>query len=403
MNLKVSKPYASLSGLAPHLLILLAGISVCACSSLPTAGPQTKDIENEYQADASTHPFELVDVTATTVDALRHRPNPSLVARFGDETTIPDLVVGRGDGLTVNIWEAGTEPLFSANPLSAQQIGGGNSARAAIIPEQVVGSDGCISIPFAGRIPVAGHTTMQAQDAIEQALAGKTQKPQILVNVTRNASNTVTVVGEVSGGARISLSNYGERLLDVLAGAGGIRAPTYETQIQLTRGDSSVTIPLLQVLHDPRENIRLHPGDSLIVTRQAESFTAFGAAGRNAQINFDATKISLTEAVAKAGGLSDERADPQGVFLFRFEPRSVAVNLGPVPANLADDAPVPVVYRLDLTKAGTYFLAQNFDVRDHDILYIANARATELEKFLALVSLISQPVIGGAVVQSTTK
>lgn len=388
---------------ALQLLALGCALVLAACASLPTSGPRVSQIHDEYQAQAETHPFELVDVTANTVAVLKHRPDPTLAARFGDEAVLPEILIGRGDGVSVTIWEVGSDPLFSSSPAVTQLIPTVNAARGSVIPEQIVGSDGCITIPFAGRIPVAGHTTVEVQTAIEQALAGKAQKPQVLVNLSHNASNTVTVVGEVTNGARISLSANGERLLDVLAMIGGIKAPTYEIQVELTRGDSSVTVPLPQVLHDPSENIRLHPRDNLVILRQPETYTAFGAAGHNALISFDTAHLTLTEAVAKAGGLTDSRADPRGVFVFRFEPKSLAQNFGPAAKGFADDALVPVVYQLDFTKAGSYFLAQNFDIRDHDILYVSNAPATELEKFLNLVGLITSPLINGAVVDNSLK
>lgn len=385
------------------LLVLGLSQSLVACSSLPTAGPRASEIRDEYHPNASTHPFELVDVTTSTVEVLKHRIDPSLAARFGDDEISPEIVIGRGDGVTLTIWEVGSDPLFSSSPATTLQISAINASRGSVIPEQIVGSDGCITVPFAGRVPVAGHTTVEVQTAIEQALAGKAQKPQVLVNLTRNSSNTVTVVGEVTAGARIPLSPYGERLLDVLAMTGGIKAPTYEIRVQLTREDKTITVPLPQVLGDPAENIHLHPKDNLIIMRQPETYTAFGASGRNAQITFDTAHLSLTEAMAKAGGLTDSRADPKGVFVFRFEPKSVAENLGAAPVELADDAVVPVVYQLDFTKAGSYFLAQNFDVRDHDVFYVSNAPATELEKFLNLIGLVTSPLINGAVVDSSLK
>jgi len=406
MNSTISALRIDIRGIrwpALQLLALGFSLSLAACSSLPTAGPRTSQIHDEYQPDAATHPFELVNVTANTVEVLKHQPAPSLASRFGDNEAAPEIVLGQGDGVTVTIWEIGSDPLFSSSPAMAQQIPTVSASRGSVIPEQIVGNDGCITIPFAGRISVAGHTTVEVQAAIEQALAGKAQKPQALVTLTRNASNTVTVVGEVTNGARVPLSTYGERLLDVLAMAGGIKAPTYEIQVQLTRGDSTVTVPLPQVLGDPSEDILLHPKDNLVITRQPETYTAFGATGHNAQITFDAAHLNLTEAVAKSGGLTDSRADPRGIFVFRYEPKHVAENLGTVPAQLGDDAIVPVVYQLDFTKAGSYFLAQNFDVRDHDILYVANAPATELEKFLNLIGLVTSPLINGAVVDSSLK
>jgi polysaccharide export outer membrane protein len=389
--------------LASRLLALGGSLGLAACSALPADGPRTSQIHDEYQPQASAHPFELVDVTTNTIQVLKQRTDPSFAISFGNDVNITDILIGRGDGLTVTIWEVGSDTLFSSSPPLALQMPVINSARGAVIPEQVVANDGCISIPFAGRVLVAGHTTLEVQDAIEKALAGKAQKPQVLVTVNHNLSNAVTVVGEVTNGTRVPLTPYGERLLDVLAMAGGIKAPSYETRVQLTRGDNSVTVPLLQVLRNPKENIRLEPGDNLVITRQPETYTAFGATGHNAQIDFAAAKLSLTEAMAKAGGLTDSRADPKGVFLFRFEPKNIAENLGPDPAGATDGTAVPVVYQLDFSKAESYFLAQNFEVRDHDILYISNSPSTELEKFLNLVGQVAQPLINGAIVNSSVK
>jgi len=105
----------------------------------------------------------------------------------------------------------------------------------------------------------------------------------------------------------------------VLAAAGGLHAATYEISVELTRDGVRESVPLSRVLSDPKENIFLRPGDVLAVTRQPQSFTAFGATGRAAQINFDQAQLSLVEAVGKAGGLLDARSDPRGVYLFRSQ------------------------------------------------------------------------------------
>jgi polysaccharide export outer membrane protein len=155
------------------------------------------------------------------------------------------------------------------------------------------------------------------------------------------------------------------------------------------------------VLRDPRENLRLRGGDTLLVTHRSESFTVFGATGRSAQIEFGAAQLTLAEAVAKSGGLTDSRADPRGVFLFRYEPEAVAGQLGVSGVVRGDTA--PVVYQFDFLSASSYFLSQKFMLKNQDVLYVANAPASELEKFLQLVGLLSQPVISGVVVGNTVK
>ena len=78
--------------------------------------------------------------------------------------------------------------------------------------------------------------------------------------------------------------------------------------------------------------------------------------------------MTLVEALAKAGGLQDLRSDPAGVFLFRFEPPRVVDALGRPQLGTGPEGFSPVVYRLDLSDAKSYFLAQRFPIEDKDII-----------------------------------
>jgi polysaccharide biosynthesis/export protein len=60
-------------------------------------------------------------------------------------------------------------------------------------------------------------------------LASKALEPQALVIVKKTAANAVTVAGETVGGARVALSPAGDRLLQVIAAAGGAQAPVHDT------------------------------------------------------------------------------------------------------------------------------------------------------------------------------
>ncbi len=254
-----------------------------------------------------------------------------------------------------------------------------------MIPEQTVGRDGGITVPYAGRIRVAGKTTRAVQQTIEKALEGKAIQPQVLVNVTRPVSNSVSVGGEVSAGARIPLSVKGDRLLDVISTAGGVRAPVNETFIELSRGSTTSRIPLITVINNPRENIYLHPGDTLTLVRDPQKFIAYGATGANAEIPFDADGVTLAEALAKSGGLQDNRSDPRGVFIFRYEPEVVARQYDPSSPIVQSGRLTPVVYRLDLTDPNSLFLEQRFRIANRDLIYVSNSPSTEVQKVFAII------------------
>jgi polysaccharide export outer membrane protein len=354
-------------------LATVVGFFVASCSALPTAGPTASQLISQV-----AHDNEL---------------------RFSRRGAPPEPTIGVGDSIVVSIWEAASGGLFTSAP--TDQVAPGS--HSVVLPEQMVGRAGAISVPFAGRIAVAGRLPVEVQRTIEQRLTGKAIDPQAIVSVAKSVNNTATVTGEVVKGERLPLSLKGDRLLDLIAEAGGARTPVYETSVRLSRGGITAAIPMEELVSAPAENIYAEPGDVLTVVHTPQTFTVFGGTGQNNEINFPAANVTLIEALAKAGGLQDFRSDPAGLFLFRWEMPAIVEALGLKRAEPAPDGRVPVVYRLDLSDAKAYFAAERFPVRDKDILYAANASTTELEKFLQLVNGLTGPAVTGAVVKNATQ
>jgi len=378
------------------ILVWLTGAALGGCSTLPTAGPTTGQVVDQAVKDDQPR-FDIVDVDSNVVATLLAQPTESFRNRFLKYGKPPDPKIGIGDSITVTIWEAAGGGLFGAGITAGVSPG----SRSVTIPDQVVARDGAISVPFADRIPVAGKSPLEVQRVIEQRLADKAIEPQALVAITKSISNSATVSGEVVAGARVPLSVNGDRLLDVIALAGGAKAPVYDTFARLSREGVTATIPMEKLVSEPAENIYAWPGDVLTLVSVPQTFSVFGATGTNIQVAFGAQEITLAQALAKAGGLQDLRADPAGVFLFRFEPPAVVGALKAPPLAIGPGGTSPVVYRLDLSDANSYFFAQRFPVEDKDIIYVANARLNELQKFFTLLNTITGPVITGIVVKGS--
>lgn len=377
-----------------------------SCGTFPEAGPSTADIEaGSHDTDGQRPGYLLVDIDEAVARIASDRRPDSLSAGFGDRRPPAEPLIGVGDALALTVWEAGSGGLFSAPILTDRFTSG---SKSAVIPEQVVGRDGSITVPYAGRIAVAGRRPQDVQETIERALAGKAIQPQILVQVTRPVSQAVTVGGEVATGARVPLTPRGDRLLDVIAQAGGVRAPVHETFVRLSRAGRTLSVPLGRVVADPSENIYMQPGDAVTLVREPQTFQAFGASGRNAEVPFEAEGISLSQALAKVGGLQDQRADPTGVFLFRWETptlarRLAALTLPGAAALPPTTAPVPVVYRLNLRSPASFFLAQRIPLANRDVLYVSNAPLTELEKALRIFNLVASPAATVASISTAVK
>lgn len=378
---------AALAGVS---LILLSG---CAATGLSTAvGPSRKAIVRSAEAQ-SIPGLVVVPVTGAVLQNAALPAGPTFADAIGDAQPI-GTVVGVGDIVEVSIWEAPPALLFGGGMLSTRIGSDTATSRPGVLPETMVGPNGTITVPFAGQVPAAGRSLRQIEQSIVSRLRGKANQPQAIVRIARNATANVSVVGEVANAGRVPLTPKGERLLDVIAASGGTRQSPERMTVQLTRGDRSVTMPLIDVVRDPRQNIILQKDDVITALYQPFSLTVLGAAGRNEQIRFEGTGLTLSQALGRIGGLQDMRADPRGVFVFRWEPAAQVQALGrAVPAGATQ---VPVVYQVDLREPATYFVAQKFPMRDDDIIYIANSPATDFQRFVNILASSVLPTVSVA-------
>ncbi|HZW14128.1 MAG TPA: polysaccharide biosynthesis/export family protein [Noviherbaspirillum sp.] len=372
---------------------LVAAGALTGCASnptwLPSAGPNRDQVQQA--ADAQSEPkISIVDVNDAVARKLLSHQKQSLFSETFSAPAKPGYMIGAGDIIEVSVWEAPPASLFGGVVLDPRS--GPATTRVTTFPEQMVNSDGAINVPFAGQVNVAGQSPNQIEAEIVRRLKGKANQPQVLVRVIRNNTANVTVVGEVVTSTRMPLTGRGERLLDALAAAGGVRQPVSKMTLQITRGNHVQALPLETIIRDPKQNVMLQPGDVITSLFQPLSFTVLGATGKNEEVNFEAQGISLAQALARAGGLQDARADAQGVFIFRFE-SAAALDLQGQSAATTPEGKVPVIYRVDLKDPATFFVAQSFPIQNKDVLYVSNAPAAELQKFLNIVGSVVYPII----------
>jgi polysaccharide biosynthesis/export protein len=381
-----------------------SGLSMCilapllaACSALPAAGPTTADVTSQA-VENGQYQFDLVDVNQQVIDTIAKQPIVSFHSRFSGSGLPAEETISVGDSIGVTIYQATDQN----QPTCANGVGNlapGNALPTIIVPEQLVMRDGTIVVPYVGRIRLVGISTAKAEAELQNRLKDQLITPQVIVSINKSDANTVTVSGEGAGGSRVQLSPRGTRLLEAIASAGGVKSPTYELFVRLTRGAVTATIPYDALVAEPAENIYAYPGDIITLTQASPTFGTFGATGKPLQYPWGADKITLAQALAMTSGLDDTRADPAGVFLMRYEPPSLVRQLiGPSGASPDSEGLVPVVFHFDLSDAGTYLLAQRFAMRDKDAIYVANAKANALQKFFNIFTGATGPVFAGAAI-----
>ncbi|MBX3670091.1 MAG: polysaccharide export protein [Rhodocyclaceae bacterium] len=375
-----------------NLLELTLLLSLTACATMPDWIPASGASRQQVQEKRDTGRIDGIQLVNVTDAVARRLADGKKLGQFAD--VFPNAAsnsyrIGPGDIIEVTIWETPPAMLFGATVFDPTS--GPVTSRATTLPEQMVTHEGTINVPFAGRVSIKGRTTPEIETDIVKRLTGKANQPQVIVRIIRNNTSNITVVGDVSNSTLMPLTPKGERLLDALAIAGGVKQPINRVSVQLSRGNRTATMALDSVIRDPRQNILLEPGDVVTALFQPQSFAVLGAAGKNDEVPFEAQGISLAQALARSGGLNDSRADARGIFVFRFEDASL-VNIEDK-AGVATNGTVPVVYEIDLRDPASFFVTQNFPVQDHDVIYVSNSPATEFEKFLRILVTVTSPAV----------
>lgn len=378
----------------PQRMTVLVAFFLGSCSLFPGVGPSKSKIEQLNQAVVTPNlpPVAIIDINSSTINQFTLQQNQTFSSLEQSNTqAAQDLkyTIGNGDILQINIWEAAPALLFSNTALYNE-----SGASGTVLPAQMVNEKGEITIPFLGQIKVTGLTPTQVQTLIRNKLQPKANFPQVLVQVKNNNSSNVIVLRN-GGAIRMPLTAHGETILDAVAAIGGVNNNAEDISVQVTRQHQVKTIPLLTLVRNPNENIRLQAGDVVYLLNNPLSITALGAIGKNSEIKFSAQGITLSQALARIGGLINTQSDARGIFIFRYVPltsMSVQEQQGWLAKGYSTNLSIPTVYRLDLSNPQSFFWIQKFAMHHQDIVYVSNAPLTELNKFLTLVYGATNPV-----------
>jgi polysaccharide export outer membrane protein len=361
---------AQAGGLALVLAVALGG-----CQAIPDEGPSTAAIAagGRAAADRPDAPFVVVDLTAQVARILA-RAAPAPAAAVGLPAARGVGAIGPGDLLHVTLWQA-------------DAAGGALLDHAAVELNVRVDPDGTVSVPYAGRVRVAGARPAAAEQALVAPLGAQTVAPQASVLVAEDVANSVIVEGEIARPGRVTLTPQARRLSDAIALAGGARLPEYQVWVSVERAGSVLRTSLAD-LDAPGADLVLAPGDRVRLGRIDRHFFAFGAVNRPGVQAYTAARMTLADALGQIAGLQDGRANPAGLFVFRRQPAALTQALLTRPAGAGSDL-TQVVYRIDLRDPAAFFVLGETALAPRDVVYVSNAPLAELGKFASIVAGLS--------------
>lgn len=385
------------------------GLSLAACTDLPRDAPRSEDIRAaatvQVDVPGERVPYALVKLSPSVVHTVNEDKAFSMSA-----TTLANLPNTRGDGaavpiavgdiLTITIFEAQAGGLFIPSDAGAR------SGNFVALPNQQVDSSGTIAVPYVGDLKVVGLTPRAAARLIAQGLKNRAIEPQVVVSTSERHGNQISVLGEVNAPMRFALDPGGVRLSGAIAKGGGPKNPDYDTSLTLERGGRTYRATLSAIFQDPRLDVQLQSNDVVYLAHDPRFVMVFGATldptltSITRRVTFESPKMNLTEAIAKAGGLNTNRADPRSVFVFRREPKAILARLGVDVSRYATDD-VSTVFNVDLSSADGFFLGDAFQLHNRDIVVISDAPYADYAKFFSLLNEVATLPVSGATIGVT--
>src|SRR5580700_2841634 len=300
-------------------VLCLAGMTAgCDTLLLPASGPNSVVVRS--QTTWHGPPYGLVTLSPHVVQVLDEFGPRTLTGVFGDHRPPPEIKFGIGDVVSVSIFEAAAGGLFIPAEASVRP---GNFVT---LPNQPVDTKGYITVPYAGLVPAAGKTPSEVEQIIVDRIKNRAIEPQVVVALATQNTSLISVVGEVNASVvtgRLPAEPAGERVLDYITRAGGLRDQGQDTWVVLERHGQRDAVPFGALIYEPGNNIWAWPGDTIYLYKEPQTFLAFGATGQQGQFQFSAGsassapisassawRMTLAEGVAAASGLLDLQADP---------------------------------------------------------------------------------------------
>lgn len=337
---------------------IVLSTTLAGCGSIMSgSGPYSSTITSESSGKDPALPYKLIDLAPNNVGEYSRKaplPPSKRVSKTG--STVIQLIPG--DVIKVMISDSAEGGVFA--PL----------ATGGTVFERVrVGSDGTISLPYVGSINVRGNTLEQVDNAVRKKLKGKVATdPQVHSEMVGDFSGSVLVAGAVKTPGRFSGLQGPLTILDAVNMAGGPLLEPHLINVTVRNGKQAYTINYDEVLSG--KNRQVSPRSEIILERARQRFVAMGSVREPGLKDLPSRNPSLLEVLGVVGGLDESKADPQGVFVFR-------VNEQP-----KEGEPAAEVFRLDMRRPESIFLARAFQVFPEDAVYVTNAPVYEWQKII---------------------
>lgn len=344
----------------------LALITMTGCTIIPgshfegiSSGQQTENLDKDLEkVNIQIIDTSLISQQKKQVASLKPLSN---TARLN--TSNYEYKLGVGDVLTIGVWD---HPELTI-PAAVQRTAEFDGFR--------VQKDGTITYAYAPDVPAAGKTVSQVRKELVKRLSKVIENPQVDVKVVGFKSQKAYITGEVKTPGAYPVTEIPLTLVDALSQAGGLNPSADWRTVTFTRGNKTETIKLedFYANGDLSQNRLLQDGDIVHVNRNdMQKVFVLGDVKKAGTVPLNRYGLNLAEALSDTGGLNENTADANGVFVIRkrdYEQTGI----------LAD------IYQLHAKSITALVLAEQFELQPHDIVYVTSAPLARWNRVISLL------------------
>jgi polysaccharide biosynthesis/export protein len=358
-------------------------------SRLPSAQPAPAQ---PASPGASVEPAIDVPVTEITSESAAREaslyadaraPSPEILALVGEP---PPYRIGPTDLLSIIVWNH-PELVVPTLTYDVNAAGAGVPPSVGLtaqnVPGYSVSHDGYIQFPFVRLLRVAGLTEIEAQQQLTEKLKPYINDAQITLRVVGYRSKKVYVSGNVGQPGPKAITDVPMTLASALSAASGIQDSGAAEHIELMRQGKRyrIDLPALEQYGIDPSRIPLVDSDLLRVPPRSDfNVFAIGELNRPGALPFRTDgRLTLSQAIGDAGGVNPLTGNPAEIYLIR-------------PATPEQPAKV---FHLNAKTPQALVLAQNFELKPNDVIYVDAAAVTRWNRVVS--QLLGTALAGDAI------
>ena len=343
-----------------HAIVI---VSLSSCAFVP--GMSANKMLDKYEEEPKKkQPSEFEDIKIKRIDAYLIREMEAINRGYDSPPKAsinkkkPYVYrLGVGDVLSIIVWDHPELTIPEGSFRSAQDSG------------TVVGQDGTIFFPYAGRIKVVGKTLREVQESLSRRLSKYIENVQLDIRIAAYRSQRVYINGEVKVPGVQNIDDIRPTILEMVNRAGGFNPEANENEVILTRGTKTYEINLRELYEkgSSKNNIELIAGDIVHIPNSLKSKVfVLGEVLKPGGYLLNKGKKTLADALSDASGANQLTADTGQIYVMR---------------NGAEGE--PQIYHLDASSPEAMLLADRFKLYERDIVYVDTAEIVRWNRLLS--------------------